>query len=59
LGWLLERAGFKSVTDDLADWLARQNPGKVPLNPSSQFPRQGKKDSRWQVIINDHPESDI
>lgn len=57
VGWLLERAGYSSITGSLAKWLAAQCPNKVRLDPRK--PPQGHRDTRWQVIENAEPESEI
>lgn len=58
LGWLLDHAGWNNITQELAEWLAGQRTSKVPLN-AALGSRKGEKDSRWNVIVNDHPKSDI
>lgn len=58
LGWLLEESGNAKLVAPLADWLSFKQPSKAPLDASK--PCKGfKKDSRWQVIVNTKPESDI
>lgn len=58
LGWLLEKIGQNKLTEGLAQWLAAQKPTKTPLDASA--PVAGcRKDSRWQVIVNAKPESEI
>jgi hypothetical protein len=57
LGWLLERTKGRELADRLAPWLARQKPSKTPLDVTAPF-GGGRKDPRWQVIVNADPQSE-
>ncbi len=58
LGWLLERTKGRKLAEGLAQWLVKQKPTKIPLNVSAPI-GGSKKDSRWQVIVNAKPQSEI
>ncbi len=58
LGWLLERAGWSSVTGPLAEWVADRRPGRVPLDAGARA-RTGERVPRWQVILNEIPEGEL
>jgi len=57
LGWLLERAKRRDLAEGLARWLAPQKPAKTPLDVSAPA-AGGRKDPRWQVIVNAEPQSE-
>jgi predicted transcriptional regulator of viral defense system len=58
LGWLLERTQGCKLVGGLAQWLAKQKPTKTPLDVSAPMVG-GRKDPRWQVIVNAKPQSEI
>ena len=58
LGWLLELIGESRLAEPLSVWLSEQQPRKAPLDILK--PEKGcRKNSRWQIIVNTQPESDI
>jgi predicted transcriptional regulator of viral defense system len=57
-GYLLNRFGHTPVTGPLAQWLAKQKIGSVPLRPERN-PKTRKIDSRWHVIVNEKIEPDL
>jgi len=57
LGWLLERTKGRELAEGLAQWLAKQKPTKTPLDVSAPA-AGGRKDPRWQVIVNAEPQCD-
>ncbi|MFH1356865.1 MAG: type IV toxin-antitoxin system AbiEi family antitoxin [bacterium] len=58
LGWLLEQTNKPELADKLLQWFKKQKSVKTPLDVST--PITGfHKDSRWQVIVNTKPQSDI
>jgi len=57
LGWLLERTKRRELAEGLAQWLAQQKPTKTPLDVSAPV-AGGRKDPRWQVIVNADPQSE-
>lgn len=58
LGWLLERAGWSSITSSLAEWVAERKPGRAPLDAGAAV-RNGERVTRWQVILNEIPEGEL
>jgi predicted transcriptional regulator of viral defense system len=56
LGWLIERTNRPALAAGLAAWLGKQNPTKTPLDVTA--PVRGRKDRRWQVIVNAEPRSE-
>ncbi|MCI0441926.1 type IV toxin-antitoxin system AbiEi family antitoxin, partial [bacterium] len=58
LGWMLDRAGRKDLSEPLGDWLAKKHPTKVPLDISRRE-RGFHKDPLWQVIVNAEPEAEL
>lgn len=54
LGWLLDRARRRTLDAALAAWISKRNPAIVPLNGSIRS-RKGSVDSKWRLILNDHP----
>lgn len=57
-GWLLQRTGNPEVVDELAAWLSKRKPAKTRLDvraSATGYP----KDSRWQVIVNAAPSSEV
>jgi len=58
LGWLLEKAGFKSKTQKLAAWVSGQNPLPARLEPSLKI-KGARKDERWSLLINTSVEGDL
>jgi len=57
LGWLLERAKRRELAEELARWLTPQKPTKTPPDVSA-LAAGGRKDPRWQVIVNAEPQSE-
>jgi predicted transcriptional regulator of viral defense system len=57
LGWLLERTERRELADGLAMWLVAQKPAKTPLDVKAPT-AGGRKDPRWQVIVNAEPQSE-
>jgi predicted transcriptional regulator of viral defense system len=57
LGWLLERTKRRELAEGLATWLVAQKPAKTPLDVSAPV-AGGRKDPRWQVIVNAEPQSE-
>ena len=58
LGFLLEKAGFSSLTGALFQWVNLKNPLPVKLEPS--MPTRGsKKDERWRILVNIDVEGDL
>jgi predicted transcriptional regulator of viral defense system len=58
VGWLLERAGFNNVVNDLANWISGSNIFLVKLDPSLPV-RGAKRDNRWRLLINTELEADF
>jgi predicted transcriptional regulator of viral defense system len=58
LGWLLDHAELQELTAPLAAWVAERKPHRVLLDPNAPIHR-GKRDAKWQVIINAVPESEV
>ncbi len=58
LGWLLCSLGYTDLTAPLADWMMREKPSKVRLDPREPV-RGGQLDSTWQVVVNAAPEAEI
>jgi len=58
LGWLLEQTEFAGKAAKFHDWMAKQAPLPVRLNPS--LPIKGsKRDKRWNVWLNTDVEGDL
>jgi len=58
LGWLLDKAGFESVTGKLHEWLKCQESKAVALDPSR--PAKGfARDPKWSVIVNTEVEGEL
>jgi len=58
LGWLLEKAGRKGLTEKIATWLKEQKPRETPLDPSQD--RKGfSRDPKWNVIVNAEVEGEL
>jgi predicted transcriptional regulator of viral defense system len=58
LGWLLEQTEFAGKATKFHDWMAKQAPLPVRLNPS--LPIKGsKRDKRWNVWLNTDVEGDL
>ena len=58
LGFLLEKAGFKDLSRMLFQWVQRQKPLPVKLEPS--LPSRGSgKDERWRLLVNLDIEGDL
>jgi predicted transcriptional regulator of viral defense system len=58
LGWLLEKAGYSLLTQELSQWIKEKSPLPAKLEPSLPV-RGAKTDSRWKLIINSEVESDF
>jgi predicted transcriptional regulator of viral defense system len=57
LGWLLERTKRRDLAEGLGKWLVTQKATKTPLDVSAPV-AGGRKDPRWQVIVNADPQSE-
>lgn len=58
LGFLLEKAGFTDLSRMLFQWVRRQKPLPVKLEPS--LPSRGsRKDERWRLLVNIDIEGDL
>ena len=58
LGWLLDKAGFPDITNDLARWSSQKKPFPAKLEPS--LPIKGAfLDTRWNLFLNAVVESDL
>lgn len=58
LGWLLEKAGYSALTNDLARWTSQKKPFAAKLEPS--LPIKGAiLDTRWNLFLNAVVESDL
>lgn len=58
LGFLLEKAGFSSLTDKLSQWVNEKKALPVKLEPSMST-RGCEKDERWKILINIDVEGDL
>jgi predicted transcriptional regulator of viral defense system len=58
LGWMLDFLKFRSLTGPLHSEVSRRNAGLVALN-SALKRRSGPRDTRWNVMVNEVPESDL
>lgn len=58
LGWLLEQTAFAGKASKFHEWMAKQAPLPVRLNPA--LPIKGsKRDKRWNVWLNTDVEGDL
>lgn len=58
LGFLLEKAGFPTLTDKLSQWVHEKNALPAKLEPS--MPTRGyKKDEHWNILVNIDVEGDL
>jgi predicted transcriptional regulator of viral defense system len=58
LGFLLERAGFSSLTGPLSQWVNEKKP--LPVKLEYSMPTRGsKKDERWRILVNIDVEGDL
>jgi len=58
LGWLLDKAGFESVTAKLHEWLEHKRTKPVVLDLSQ--PAKGfTRDPKWSVIVNTEVEGEL
>jgi predicted transcriptional regulator of viral defense system len=57
LGWLLDQTHNPAIADGLARWLLSKKPCKTLLDVRSPV-TGGRKDPRWQVIVNADPKSE-
>jgi predicted transcriptional regulator of viral defense system len=58
LGWLLEKAGYSDLTEDLAKWISQSMPFPAKLDPSLPI-RGATQDTRWNLLLNAFVESDL
>jgi len=58
LGWMLDFLGYEKITVPLHECVLRRSPSFTPLNASLEN-RNGDRDSRWYVIVNEEPEADL
>jgi len=58
LGWMLEFVGFSSLTKGLHEYILSREPSFAPLN-SALPKRNGPRDKRWRILINEEPRSEI
>jgi len=58
LGWLLDFLGHETLTGPLHAYVVERNPVYTPLNPSLKN-RNGHRDSRWRIVVNEQPEADL
>jgi predicted transcriptional regulator of viral defense system len=58
LGFLLERAGFSSLTGLLFQWVNEKRPLPAKLEPSMPI-RGSQKDQRWRILVNIDVEGDL
>jgi predicted transcriptional regulator of viral defense system len=58
LGWMLEFLTFQSLTGPLHVEVSRRQAGFVLLN-SALKKRSGPRDARWNIMVNEVPESDL
>lgn len=58
LGWMLDHLGCDHLTHQLSKAVQARKPAYVPLNPSIEH-RGGERNSRWSIIVNERPESDL
>ncbi|MBM4164094.1 MAG: hypothetical protein FJ222_06605 [Lentisphaerae bacterium] len=58
LGWMLDALKFKSLTGPLHAEVSRRHAGYVLLN-SALKERAGPREARWNVIVNEVPESEL
>jgi len=58
LGWLLEKAGYSELVEELLEWIQERKPLPVRLEPSLPI-RGAEKDRRWQLLINTEVEADM
>ena len=58
LGWMLDFLGRQALAAPLAAVVRGRKPVYVPLNPSLKR-RNGKRDTRWMIMVNEEPESDL
>jgi predicted transcriptional regulator of viral defense system len=58
LGWMLDALKFKSLTGPLHAEVSRRRAGFVLLN-SALKERAGPREARWNVIVNEVPESEL
>lgn len=58
LGYLLDRFGFKTLSDPLEKWIKKQSPTRIPLLPGTDR-YSGEHDKRWHVLVNYEIEPDV
>jgi len=58
LGWMLDFLRHEQTTGPLHTCVLRRRPSFTPLNASLKN-RNGHRDSRWRVIVNEEPEADL
>jgi hypothetical protein len=52
LGFLLEKFASPELVAPLYAWLITKRPRQVPLRPARK-PKTSRKDSRWQILVNE------
>jgi predicted transcriptional regulator of viral defense system len=58
LGFILDKYGFKRLSDPLESWVRNQDVSRVPLLPSGE--RSGvHHDKRWHVLVNRELDPDV
>ncbi len=58
LGWMLDFLKFHALTGPLHAEVSRRNAGFVALN-SALKKRSGPRDTRWNIMVNETPESEL
>ena len=55
---MLEFVGFLSLTEGLHEYVISREPSFAPLN-SALPKRNGPRDNRWRILINEEPISEL
>lgn len=58
LGYLMDYCGGEEKTKLLAEWISKEKPAYVSLNPQNPF-KPEQKNSKWRIYINEKIEADI
>lgn len=58
LGYLMDYCGGEEKTKLLAEWISKEKPTYVSLNPQNPF-KPEQKNSKWRIYINEKIEADI
>jgi len=58
LGWLMEKAGYAAVVQDLAGLITDKNPPFTRLDPSLPA-GEAERDTRWRLLVNTDVEGDL